>query len=133
MKRPQFKLRDLLLGTTLIGVGLGCLQWLMTAEETVSVYQVPGIILAIPMITAGLAAPFHRVRLGAYVGFIGQLIVVIGILVFNFGWNEVFDDVLSSWPNRVVAVLTIFVNSVAILSIVRKIAMARSAKPSQES
>ena len=44
-------------------------------------------VLAFASIGAGLLLPFHRARLGAYIGFFGILIYAILVMAYWDGWE----------------------------------------------
>lgn len=129
MKRPQFRLRDAWLATTLAGLGLGCLHLVMTyVSSPTSDYRFLAYPVAIPLLTAGIAALFHRVRLGFYVGFIGQIVVFFGVAVAFTGRREAYRNLLSDRPTQVVAGLTAFVIVLAAFVLARRLLRFAKAK-----
>jgi hypothetical protein len=85
---PRFSMKDLLLATTLIALGLGVLAWSNHYQDTTKLEQPQPIALVSyfacrALIGAGLFAPFKRPWLGAVVGVVGTILVVAVMIFFG--------------------------------------------------
>ena len=98
---PRIPLKTFLLSTALLGVGIGCFLAGLIDFAPRNPFPQSGwhrfylgvrFIAAGAFIGAGLAAPFHRLRWGAYMGFLFQIVAGISYRVLVAGWPRVWHD-----------------------------------------
>jgi len=86
---------------TLTGAGLGCLLYSIDYLDMKRLGEVPffwhglsiilGFVAAAPLIGAGILAPFRRPRLGAYIGFFGEIAAGLTWFIHVNGWWQMWD------------------------------------------
>jgi len=76
---PRFSIKDLLLGITLVAVGIAVESMMGRIRLVVDERWSNMIIFCggIAIIAAGVFAPFHRKKAGAVVGFVAALLFVL--------------------------------------------------------
>jgi hypothetical protein len=90
MKVQRFTLKELLIGTALIAIGLGLVAFEMRGDyrlQYVSYHSPESLIIWLQggaMVGAGLLYPFNRVRLGVFLAFIVQVILLITSFILQF-------------------------------------------------
>ena len=120
--QKRFSVRDLLVAVACFAVAAGCYKnafdHFMHPQANSGWSGLFGFIQLIasgPLLTMGLLAPLHRIRLGAYIGFFGQLIVYIGIGIYMAGWSAVWAEPMV----RFILAAVVFVLSLGLFSLCR--------------
>jgi len=112
---PQVTLVDFILSTAFLGAGVGCfIAAFQGLQSNQGVWSLIQFIAGGPFIGAGLLTPFHRPRLGAYLGFFGGIVSGVAGLIVIIG-----PEVL--WDLRYVIGFTLVALVAATISILQKI------------
>jgi hypothetical protein len=93
MKAPRFTLRDVVLATTLIAVGVGgatvTIRHLQYPYGADAFWLIPVLLYSAASVGAGVFAPFHRKRQGAIVGALFAAAIFIVKIVSEVSWEHV--------------------------------------------
>jgi hypothetical protein len=88
--RLQFTLKSLIFATALIAAGAALVGHLLTPAHVS--FREAKVVLAYALIGAGLLLPFHRARLGAYIGFFGILTYALAVEAYRGGWGYILQS-----------------------------------------
>jgi hypothetical protein len=140
--RLQFNLKSLLISTSFIGAGIGCLlagakglmnEGFMSEEGPLHLIQV---LAAGPLLGAGLLVSFRLARVGAYAGFFAPLLWIICNFFMQVPWTTGWDIVLHDPDICPIALpvitLTAFVICMTAFSVIRRIHKRRTKKRMSE-
>jgi hypothetical protein len=124
--RFQISVARLIVASAFLGAGGGCLLAAFDAQRNWAVLPDWRRILVLlqflasgPLIGAGLLAPTHQSRLGAYVGFfVGVVAGVVGVLTL-VKWGAELPGVL--WQLRYIIGFSFMAIVLAVVSVVQRV------------
>src|SRR5687767_2807280 len=88
----RITLVDFILSTAFLGAGIGCFfAAFRGAQSGQGLWSLIQFVAAGPLIGASLLTPFHRMRLGAYVGFFAGIVAGIAGLILMIGTEVLWD------------------------------------------
>ncbi|MEX2138764.1 MAG: hypothetical protein WD894_05845 [Pirellulales bacterium] len=120
--RLQITVARLIVATAFLGAGAGCLLAAFSVQQSWPDWRrllaFLQFLTAGPLIGAGLMAPFHQTRVGAYVGFFAGIIGGIAGAIVWAGWRHA-PEIL--WDLLYVIGCTLMALALGVLSIAWKI------------
>jgi hypothetical protein len=99
MKRPQVTLCSLLLATSFVGAGAGCLLSSLFNPDVGGLVSLIQLLAAGPLIVAGIFATFQRARIGSYVGFFVGVNSIFAFFIIGYLTHH-FDDWEGPWADE---------------------------------
>lgn len=125
--RLQITVARLIVATAFLGAGAGCLLAAFSVQQSWSDWRrllaFLQFLTAGPLIGAGLLAPFHHTRVGAYVGFFAGITGGIAGVIVWAGWRHALEFL---WDLRYVIGFTLMAVGLGVIRVVQKVATRRS-------